>query len=173
MFQDSLKRFGPLALVACFGSLQAQQPGPVSGSAVLIGRIVDGATGRVVPSAIVTLINASEPSPAMPAAMSAGDRVLTDDDGEFIFSGLVTGVYRLTAARIGYADGEYGRERAALEAVIGVFRHNQLWIAGYTFSHDQLVVNSRALDARPGAVVGTLLRPGVDQWPLLGVHRGR
>ena len=86
----------------------------------IVGRVVDAATGRPVPGALVTLNGATPPPTQLPAAPGQRPtsmptpprpRFLTDSDGRFAFRYLVRGVYQLTASKPGYAEGGYGRTR--------------------------------------------------------------
>jgi protocatechuate 3,4-dioxygenase beta subunit len=74
-------------------------------SAMIVGQVVDGESGRPVNGAIVTLSGAVGPDGTpMP-------RRLTGKDGWFVFRNLRRGSYRILAAKPGYVDGAYGRTR--------------------------------------------------------------
>lgn len=83
-----------LALFAAAGvaaPVSAQQPAaPASGQAV-IGTVVDAASGRPLPYALVGLENTII-------------RVLTDSTGAFVLSGVPTGVHNITASQLGYSQ---------------------------------------------------------------------
>ena len=85
------------ALVA-FATLQLPPPPPRAGSLV-VGQVIDAASGRPVAGAIVA-IDRNLP------------RVLTGNDGRFVFRDLRRGEYTIVAAKPGFADGAYGRTRA-------------------------------------------------------------
>jgi hypothetical protein len=65
--------------------------------AIIIGQVVDGASGQPIPSAIVTLDRST--------------RVMTTSDGRFVFRNLNPGDYRLSATKSGYLAGEFGVQR--------------------------------------------------------------
>jgi protocatechuate 3,4-dioxygenase beta subunit len=83
-----------------------QQPSPFAGqtrpnlSGVIIGDVVDAATGRGVDRAIVRLRGAK-----------ISQVRVTDSRGRYYFAGLPVGFYQVTASRQGFFDGEYGRLR--------------------------------------------------------------
>jgi hypothetical protein len=74
--------------------------------ALLVGQVIDGVSGRAVPGVIVTL-GGPPASNGIPHP-----RVLTGNDGRFVFRDLRRGDYSITASKGGYADGAYGRTRA-------------------------------------------------------------
>ena len=65
--------------------------------AIIIGQVVDGASGQPIPGAIVTLDRST--------------RVMTTSDGRFVFRNLNPGDYRLSATKSGYLAGEFGAQR--------------------------------------------------------------
>jgi len=73
------------------------------GTAVIIGRVIDGMTGAAVSGAAVTIGGTSAPR--------AGSTVLVDSQGRFFFSALAPGVFTLSVQKNGYAAGAYGRTR--------------------------------------------------------------
>ena len=77
---------------------------------MVVGQVVDAATGRPVAGAIVALSGAF-----LPIAQSP--RVLTGNDGRFVFRDLRRGEHNITATKPGYADGAHGRNRAGGPAV--------------------------------------------------------
>lgn len=75
-------------------------PGPPTlapGTGIIVGQVVDAATGRGVASAVVTL--------------AGSRRVMTTTSGQFVFRNLPEGSHSLTAAKSGYIDGAYGMRR--------------------------------------------------------------
>ncbi len=83
----------------------AQEPGEATAGAV-VGRVVDAGTGEGLAGAVVVL----EPAPGGlvptsrggPAFLATTLSVLTDERGEYRFSGLPSGPYRLRIRRLGY-----------------------------------------------------------------------
>ena len=78
----------------------AQPPPPPSlapGTGIIVGQVVDAATGKGVSSAVVTLAGAR--------------RVMTTADGRFAFRNLPAGSHTLTAAKSSYIDGAFGMRR--------------------------------------------------------------
>ena len=115
------------------GATGAMMPVSLTGTALIIGQVIDAGTGAGVPNAIVTLGGATPPPPgavpggtpgratgapppppgragAPPPAPSVL-RQITDGDGRFAFRHLPAGSFSLSASRPGYSDGAYGRLR--------------------------------------------------------------
>lgn len=111
------------ALVGQQTSTQQSAPQPPSKTtALIVGRVIDGASGQPIPEAIVTLVPpggrglANIPTGASPeiqqalmaaAAASAGSgpatrRVMTGVDGRFLFHSLPPGTFQLTVSLTGY-----------------------------------------------------------------------
>jgi hypothetical protein len=75
-------------------------PGPpplARGTAVIVGQVVDAATGKGISSAVVTL--------------AGSRRAMSTSDGRFAFRALPKGSHSLTASRSGYIEGAYGMKR--------------------------------------------------------------
>ena len=81
-----------------FATLQLP-PQPSRATAMVVGQVIDAASGRPVAGAIVALDRNSP-------------RILTGNDGRFVFRDLRRGNYTVIAAKPGFADGAYGRIRA-------------------------------------------------------------
>ena len=88
------------------------QPPPPP-TALILGRVVDGSSGRPIAGAIVTLIGGvvapGFPSPGPGAATQP--RAMTNASGQFVFRKLPKGSFSLTASKAGFAEGAYGRRR--------------------------------------------------------------
>jgi hypothetical protein len=87
---------------------------PPSGTGALNGTVVDAVTGKPVAGALVSLISAGGPAVRPP-------RQLTDAQGRFLFAPLPAGQnYQLTAGKLGYFDGGYGRDvpRGSLRRIV-------------------------------------------------------
>jgi hypothetical protein len=79
---------------------QVAQRTPPSG--LILGRVVDAATGQPLSSAVVRLSAGGPPT---------GAGILTGEDGRFIFSPIPAGQFTLNAERPGYFDSSYGARR--------------------------------------------------------------
>ena len=98
-----------IALALCWWTAApgAQTRSPFAGQsrppqgAVVIGEVVDAATGRGVDRAIVRLRGGN-----------VSQVRVTDRRGRYYFTAIPAGEFQLTATRDGYFDGEYGRLRA-------------------------------------------------------------
>ena len=90
-----------LALVAA--SAAGQTPPPSPGTGLILGRVVDGTSGRPLGDVTVTLT----PPAQGPGATSS--RVLTSGDGYFLFAGLPRGGYSIAASKGGYVPGAQGK----------------------------------------------------------------
>ena len=96
-------------LVAAWSAAAAAlqgRPDPPGG--LIVGQVVDAASGRPVAGAIVTLAG---PPPLLQGTPHSA--ILTGGDGRFLFRDLRPGSYRIRAHRSGFADGAYGRTRPA------------------------------------------------------------
>lgn len=90
----------PQAPAASQGGPQAPLP---TGTALIIGRVIDGTTGATVAGTVVTLGGANAPR--------TGSQILVDSQGRFLFSGLAAGTFTLSAQKNGYMNGSFGRLR--------------------------------------------------------------
>jgi len=95
-------------------SRSAQIPAPV-GAAFIFGRVVDSFTHAPIADATVTLTNYRDTSDRAGAGASgsAPIRVLTNEDGAFLFARLRPGRYGLQAWANGYLGGGYLQARPA------------------------------------------------------------
>ncbi len=89
---------------------QPAQPPPPPPTGLILGRVVDAASGRPVAGAIVALQNVSMIMPGAPLPGSQ-PRAMTNTNGQFIFRRLPKGSFGLSVSKPGYADGAYGRRR--------------------------------------------------------------
>jgi hypothetical protein len=97
-------------LLVAFQVGQPAQPAPPPPTGLILGRVVDAASGRPVPGAIVALQNVSI---LMPGAPPPGPqpRALTNANGQFVFRRLPKGSFGLTVTKPGFVEGAYGRRR--------------------------------------------------------------
>ena len=95
-----------LMVLTVLAQTSQQQAPPADG--VISGRVLDGATGRPVAAAIVSVSRgAGRENPPGPL----GGRIVTGADGRFVFRDLLLGSFTVTATKSGYADGASGRRR--------------------------------------------------------------
>jgi hypothetical protein len=98
------------AAVLWTASFLSQSPPaqPSVATGLIVGRVVDGSTGRPIAGAIVTLdggtVTTAQNGPRAP-------RAITNATGQFVFRKLRKGTYHLSATRGGYAGGSYGQRR--------------------------------------------------------------
>ena len=83
------------------------QPAPQTG--LILGRVVDAASGRPVAGAIVSLEGGM--LAAVPAGGGGLPRAITSGSGQFVFRRLPKGTFGLTVLKPGYVEGAYGRSR--------------------------------------------------------------
>lgn len=95
-------RILPIVLAALAAATHAAQPPRSSPTALVVGQVIDGTSGRAISGALVAI-----------GGQGAGGvpRVLTGSDGRFLFRGLRAGTYTLSASRMGYVDGLHGQLR--------------------------------------------------------------
>ena len=116
-----LRKAGALApLLLASMSLNQQTQGPPQetsaiGTAFILGRTVDGSTGKPIGGAIVSLNssggvpNAAAIPGTPPAALSRFPiRLISDGNGNFIFRELPKGGYTISATKAGYAQASNG-----------------------------------------------------------------
>ena len=118
---------------------------PFTGPAVVIGQIVDAATGRGVAHAIVHL-------------EGQGTEVtrVADNSGRFYVVGLGGGDYAINATKAGYFDGTYGQRRAGGDGLpLSMLEH-------------QWVSDLRIALWRPAVIGGTITDEAGE--PLIGVR---
>jgi Carboxypeptidase regulatory-like domain len=72
---------------------------PRTGTALMVGRVVEGTTNRTVSEAIVQLIGAG----------AQAQRVVTDADGYFVFRNLPSGEFTVQAVKAGFLLGSSGQ----------------------------------------------------------------
>jgi uncharacterized protein (DUF2141 family) len=81
---------------------------PAQQTGLILGRVVDAASGRPLAGAIVSLeggiVTAPPPSGGLP-------RAITNGNGQFVFRRLPKGTFGLTVLKPGYVEGAYGRSR--------------------------------------------------------------
>jgi len=87
-----------------------------SRSAFVLGTVVDAATNRPIPGAIVTIARqttdvTADPSPQPAGSARGASRLQADAQGRFVFRGLAPGTFVFTASASGYLAGGYGQRR--------------------------------------------------------------
>lgn len=97
-----------LAAVAVTG---AQAPKPSAATGLIVGIVVDAATGKPVSGATVGISSGVPPMPMAREVPGAFPPILTGPDGRFVYRDLRAGNYSITATKPGYAEGAYGRRR--------------------------------------------------------------
>lgn len=131
-------------LVVAGAALSASQRRILPPGAAFIGQVVDADTGVGLRRAIVDIGGAG-----------LQRRVVSDDRGRFLFTGLPAGAYHITASRTGYLTGAHGQRRPSGAATIVTVNTGQ-WIG--------------ALDVRlwkPGVITGDVRDAHGD--PAVGV----
>ena len=105
---------GAIALSLTSADAQRMPRPPARSDGLIVGRVVDTA-GRTVAGAVVELsrrlaVERFSSRVQVPGAPPP-DRVLTGQDGFFVFRDLPLNSFTLTAAKPGYSDGAFGRRR--------------------------------------------------------------
>lgn len=107
---------------------QGAPPAPQTGNGLILGQVVDAASGKPVSGALVSISGGARtgataademtlvsvgllPAPGRAGGPNATLPVLTDGEGRFLFASLARGVYTISAGAAGYAPGMFGRRR--------------------------------------------------------------
>lgn len=132
-----------IALVCC---LQAQpSAAQVPSTAMIVGRVIDAASGAPLAGATVSLLGARLQPP----------RLLTDPQGRFVYRNLPAASYSINVTKPGYLAGAYGRRRSDGPS-----------------GQVELAAGERASDVtilmwRPGVITGTIVDEAGE--PMVGV----
>lgn len=105
-----MSSFRLLLLAGCVSmpaALLAQAPPTPAATGLIVGTAMDGATGRPVGNAVVSLSRVRQPDEPDTTEPFEGE-VLTGADGRFLFGRLAAGTYRLSGSRVGYVDARFG-----------------------------------------------------------------
>jgi hypothetical protein len=94
-----------LLLTVALGQLAGDQPS----TTLVAGRVVDAATGRPIPGAVIW----SAGNAVAPPGASSRVRVITNAGGQFVVRGIGKGSLVLTAAKAGYVNAAPGQRRPA------------------------------------------------------------
>ena len=128
---------------------QTAPPNPPQGA--ISGIVIDGATGRPIENAIVSMLNRTG------APLASSKRVLTDALGRFVFKDLPPGDgYSVSATRAGYLPADYARSELGGGPQRITLRERQ-WIG-----------NARITMWRPGAISGAVLDEHGE--PIVGIY---
>jgi hypothetical protein len=97
-----------VALTVTITHAQAPPPqSPPTGTGLIVGQVVDAASGSPIPGAVATISGAALASSGSPPRIQA----LTGGDGRFVFRDLPKGAFTITATKGGYLEGAVGRRR--------------------------------------------------------------
>jgi protocatechuate 3,4-dioxygenase beta subunit len=117
---------GFVALTSAIAAAQVvQQPAPqalVKGTGLMVGQIVDAASMKGIPGAVVTVSGGPGPTSASPVVLPTGEvitaatgqnprQVIADSSGRFMFRDLAAGSYTVRATSAGFIPGIYGQNR--------------------------------------------------------------
>jgi hypothetical protein len=122
-----LTAFATMSAALGAGRQRPDAPGgvagqPAKGTGIVVGQVVDGSTGQPIAEAVVTLNarpnapigaarGAAPPPPGGRGAGATPDRVMTGQDGRFLFRELPAGPVMFTATAAGYGPGVVGQTR--------------------------------------------------------------
>jgi hypothetical protein len=122
------------------------------GTAAITGAVLDAASGKPIPGAVVAINGAAAPAGR---GVARGFRQIADEHGRFAFTLLPAGGYGISASKFGYFDGGYGRT-----AVSNSSRRITL-VDGQWFRDANVELR------RPSAIAGTVVDETGE--PLVGV----
>jgi len=105
-----------VSLLVAMPAAGGQTPPPGRPAAFVMGRVLEAATNRPIAGAIVTITavaidgghDAATPSSSSPPRSR---RVLTDDQGRFLFRDLSKGTFLFSATAWGFLEGGFGQAR--------------------------------------------------------------
>ena len=113
-FPRTIRQAATVIAIAASAGLSPQSPPP---SGLIVGQVVDAASGKPITGAIVRIIGLQQARPSSPVIADASlgrapaPAILTGSDGRFVFRDLPAGNYSITAAKHGYTDRAYGKRR--------------------------------------------------------------
>jgi protocatechuate 3,4-dioxygenase beta subunit len=148
-------------LALCVLALAVMQAPAANTPALVLGRVVDAATGKPIAGAIVSVHGTAAPS------SGAIPRMMTNDAGQFVVRGLRTGTLYLTATKGGYVDAFNGQRRPEgsgqpihvsegqrmADVEIRMWKHAVI-TGSVTDERGEPVVNARVQAYRRGLVAG-------------------
>src|SRR5580765_4724487 len=105
MFLKLLAAAGAGVVIAA-ASPQTQPSQTPAGTGLIVGQVIDAATGRGVADVAVTPVPSRDVRPGGSFANARG--ILSDAEGRFVLRGLPAGSYQITARRAGYVENFYG-----------------------------------------------------------------
>jgi protocatechuate 3,4-dioxygenase beta subunit len=152
---------------------------------LIVGQVVDAATGKPVPGAVVSLtqsplalaaaapitpeiIEMPQTGPAVPT------RVIANAEGRFVYRNLPKGRYGFSAAAIGYLAGSYGQRRAGGPGVTLELEEGEKLLDAVFRLWKAATITGTVLDEAGEPVVGVTvrtLRRGIG--PVMSVGRAR
>lgn len=105
-----------LSVATYLGAQQINGQAPSASNASLSGRIIDGTTGRPVPSAAVAMFALSgslrqSDSFVQFSDSTEGYRVIADEQGQFVIRNVPKGLYTFNVFADGFMPGGYGQSR--------------------------------------------------------------
>ncbi len=103
---------GPATVFSAPGTSGSEAAPSAVGTALILGRVVDAATGRHLPGALVRLNDTGAGAVAgLSPSQGPTTPAMTNAQGQFLFRSLPAGRYSLSAQASGYLPGSYGQRR--------------------------------------------------------------
>jgi hypothetical protein len=88
---------------------QAPAPPPTPATGLIVGQVVDAESGRPIGETVVPLMP-TVTGPVNPmTAIATAQKLITDENGRFVYYQLAKGRYSITTAKPGYVSGVYGK----------------------------------------------------------------
>ena len=88
---------------------QASPAPPAPATGLIVGQVVDAESGRPIGETVVTLMP-TVTGPVNPVtAIATAQKLITDENGRFVYYQLAKGRYSITTAKPGYVSGNYGK----------------------------------------------------------------
>jgi Carboxypeptidase regulatory-like domain len=138
------------------GSTVTEAPRTPPGTGLVVGQVLDGATGRPVPEAMVDLLPMVAPTSPTSTQGVPRVRVISDSSGRFFFPDLPAGVYNFRAGKPGYVDAR------------GLQRTPGSLATPITLADGQKILDVKMSLWRFGTIAGTVVDENGE--PMVGVE---
>ena len=147
-----------------------QQPEAPPATGLIVGQVLDAATGKPVPGANVSLTtsplslaatgvtNAADLLEIAQTGPSVPTRVIANSDGRFVYRNLPKGRYGFSASAVGYLTGSYGQRRTGGPGVTFELEEGEKLLDAVFRLWQAATISGTVLDEAGEPVVGVGVR---------------